>query len=142
MWLPFASIIWEILERNREQLLFTSSGSRLQNARRMAAFRELTLGCEVTLDSLNDAKSSHIEWFSSVDNNERINKSNNFVSSLFAFQNSELKKNYVSPNLAARPCTHKCLNICWEHLRISEIDLRPTMNSWMPHFMKLWEMLR
>ena len=57
MWLPFASIIWDILERNREQPLFTSLWSRLRNAQWMAALWELTLGCEVTLRlSLNDAK--------------------------------------------------------------------------------------
>ena len=49
------------------------------------------------------AKGSHIEWFCFVDNNEQINKSKNFVLALFAFQNSEFEKSYVSPNLADDP---------------------------------------
>ena len=54
------------------------------------------------ISQIIDAKDSHIEWFCSVGNNEPINKSKNFVLLLFAFQNSEFKKIYVSPNLAAR----------------------------------------
>ena len=53
-----------------------------------------------------DANVSHIEWFCSVDNNKQINTNKNCVLSLFAFQNSELKTNSVSPNLAARPCIY------------------------------------
>ena len=56
------------------------------------------------ISQIIDANGSHIEWFCSVDNNEQINKTTNFVLSLLAFQNSEFKKSYVSPNLAAWPC--------------------------------------
>ena len=34
------------------------------------------------------------------------NISKNYVLSLFVFQNSDFKKSYVSPNLAARPCKY------------------------------------
>ena len=69
------------------------------------------------ISQIIDTKGSHIEWLCSVDNNEQINKSKNFVLSLFAFQDSEFSQSYVGPNLAARPC-------------IAQLGLIFTVMSW------------
>ena len=57
------------------------------------------------ISQIIDTNGDHIEWFCSVDNKEQIYTSKNYVSTLFSYQNSEFSKSYVSPNLAARPCT-------------------------------------